>query len=457
MRILDFLRRILFQPATLGARATRAGVLSTGQLFIAQGLRLAGNLVMTRLLLPEAFGLMAIVGTLLAGLTLMSDLGINRSVVRSPEGEMPHYLRVAWVVQAIRGTALAGLVLAVAGLLAVLAPDIAPPGTVYADPRLPGLVALAALAMLMKGFESPNQFVAMRRMAAGRIAAVNLASQVAGLAAMIGLGLASPTVWALVAGMLAGGAVRLALTHLAFDGPRMAFAWDQRITTELWDFGKWLLGSSALTFVAGHADRLILGALLDTESLGFYTIALMWVQAGRQLIGKLTGSIGFSVFSEVRRSRPGATADIFRRFTRVIDGLCLAGFLAVLFGGPFLIHLLYPASYAPAAALMPLLGVLVLSSRFDTLGMLVLSEGNSQAMLSTSALRAAALCLALPLAFMQFGIAGALLATALSPLAAAPLLIARARPVLKGRVGIDLVWLAAIPALAALIYLAETP
>ncbi len=457
MRLPKRLQTLLARPTTLGARTIRAGGWSTAELLIAQALRLAGNLVMTRLLLPEAFGLMAMVSTLLAGLVLVSDLGIHRSVVQSPEGETPRFLRVCWVVQAVRGTVLAGLVLGAALLLWLLTPVLAAPDTVYADPRLPGLIALASVAMLMKGIESTNQFLAQRHMAMGRLTLVNITGQVAGLVGMVGLVLISPTVWALLCGSLLGGAVRLVLTHLVFAGPRMAFEWDRRIADELWHFGKWLMASSALTFVAGHADRLILGALLDTESFGFYNIALMWVQAASQLVGKLTNSVGFSVFSQVRRERPEQRAAIFYRFATVIDGLCLAGFVAMLFGGPLLIDLLYPEIYATSATFMPLLGLGILVGRFQSLNMLVLSEGHSRTMLATSALRAIAICISLPVCFALFGTGGALLATALSPLAAAPLLIIRAHPVLGRRVRMDVAWIVAILGLAALLYLIKGP
>ena len=47
-----------------------------------QLIRLGSNLVLTRLLLPESFGLVAAVNTLYFGLVMLSDLGVWQSVVR---------------------------------------------------------------------------------------------------------------------------------------------------------------------------------------------------------------------------------------------------------------------------------------------------------------------------------------------------------------------------------------
>jgi hypothetical protein len=62
-----------------------------------------GNLILTRLLFPEAFGLMALVQVFLSGLQMFSDIGIQTSVIRSKRGEDPAFLDTAWTVQVLRG------------------------------------------------------------------------------------------------------------------------------------------------------------------------------------------------------------------------------------------------------------------------------------------------------------------------------------------------------------------
>ncbi len=47
-----------------------------------QALRLASNLILTRILFPEAFGLMALVTVVTVGLSLFSDVGIGGMIRR---------------------------------------------------------------------------------------------------------------------------------------------------------------------------------------------------------------------------------------------------------------------------------------------------------------------------------------------------------------------------------------
>ena len=78
---------------------------------------------MTRLLLPEAFGVMALVSSLLSAYILLSDIGIVRSIIRDPEGEDPHFLQAAWTVQLLRAVLVAGAILAGGDETAVAAVD----------------------------------------------------------------------------------------------------------------------------------------------------------------------------------------------------------------------------------------------------------------------------------------------------------------------------------------------
>ena len=75
-------------------------------------MRLISNLILTRLLVPELFGLMALVNTFIQGLFLFSDVGIATSIIRSPRGDDPVFLNTwkhkhcvqVFVTNASRGT-----------------------------------------------------------------------------------------------------------------------------------------------------------------------------------------------------------------------------------------------------------------------------------------------------------------------------------------------------------------
>ncbi|MES2144556.1 MAG: oligosaccharide flippase family protein [Pseudomonadota bacterium] len=423
MSVWENLRAQLPQRGKLSGRAARASIWSMGELGLSYGLRLGSNLIMTRILLPEAFGLMAMVTTVHFALSLLSDLGIGQSIIRSPRGDDPHYLRVAWTIQVVRSTAIAAMVLVVAGLLWLLAPTLAMPGTVYADPNLPALIAVSSVVLVLSGLESTSQYIPQRQMRLKWVTILNIAGQVVALVAMVGIAQIDASVWSLLWGMIIGAVFRSVMTHVVFSSPSMAIAWDREIADDFWQFGKWIIASSMTTFFAAPADKIFLGAMLDKEHFGFYVIASIWVQSAVMVTSRITAQIGLPLFSDVSRERPHDLLRVYQRFTRLIGLMAMAAFVALFLGGAALLNLLYPDSYAQAASFIPFLALALLGEWFSPLAMLLLSQGNSRAEALSGFAKAFSIILALPVGFYLMGIEGALLAVAVAPLGGLPPLL----------------------------------
>jgi O-antigen/teichoic acid export membrane protein len=89
--------------ASLSRRVFRGSVITMLGFGGTQAVRLLGNLVLARLLFPEAFGVMALVTVLLVGLAMLSDLGISPAIQGNPRGDDPEFLNTAWTINLIRG------------------------------------------------------------------------------------------------------------------------------------------------------------------------------------------------------------------------------------------------------------------------------------------------------------------------------------------------------------------
>ena len=79
----------LSSSQSLRKRVLLAGALNIGSIVASQVIRLGGNLIITRLLLPEMFGLMAIATTVSVLLLLLSDVGLRQNIIQSPRGDEP--------------------------------------------------------------------------------------------------------------------------------------------------------------------------------------------------------------------------------------------------------------------------------------------------------------------------------------------------------------------------------
>lgn len=348
----------------LKKRALRGSVVTLlGQLG-GNGIRLASNLILTRLLLPEHFGVMALVNVTLTGLHMFSDIGIGPNVIQHPRGEERSFLHTAFSIQALRGFWLTLAGFAVAW----------PVARFYEIDELLWLIPLASLTAIIDGLTSTKIFRENRNLRLGRLTAIELASQLVAAIAMAITAWITRSVISLVIGGLVGGLCRTILSHLALPGFRDGFAWEEESKKAIVTFGRWIFLSTAITFVSMQVDRLVLGKLVDTELLGIYSIAAMIAAVPREVLAQLTQKVLYPVVAELKRGESGGPR-IRRVRTKILAILILPmGFLAG--EGDAIFDVLYDERYAAGGILMMIISVGAwLHVLESTYGVVVLAAG----------------------------------------------------------------------------------
>ncbi|MFT5731351.1 MAG: O-antigen/teichoic acid export membrane protein [Planctomycetota bacterium] len=322
--------------ASYGRRAGRsAGWIMTGYVGT-QVIRLASNLVLTRLLFEEAFGLMALMNVVLQGLYLLSDVGLGPSIIHSQRRDS-RFTNTAFSISVIRGVILFSLGWIFAAPLAEF----------YDEPQLRMFLPLIALTTLWSGAESINVFVLNRDLNVAPIQIVALLSQLAGAVAMITWAAIEPTVLALVGGVLVTSTFKLILTHVALPGEQSRFAWDKSAALEIVRYGRWIFLSTMLLFTAEQCDRAILGKLISLETLGVYSIGLMIAALPLAGLAPLSRMVLFPYFSRMR-SNAEEFGNLFRTARYPI--LILGGwaFTGLIAGSSTAVEMLYDDRYHAA-------------------------------------------------------------------------------------------------------------
>lgn len=378
-----------------------------------QLLRLLGNLIMTRLLVPEMFGIMSVAWILMSGLQLLSDMGIRQSIVQSKRGDDPVFLGTAWATQILRGGVLWLLGLGVAGSIrAAQALELIPPATVYANPVFPVVMSVLAAVAFIGGFESTRIALADRNLALARVARMDILAQIAGMTCMIAWALADRSIWALVAGGIVTALVRTLLSHL-LPGANDRWIWNPDAFREIVQFGKWIFLTSVLGFAVNSGDRLLLGGLVDARALGLYAIAFLIVDAAALVISKLLGAVSFPALSEVARERPTEFRTAYYRFRLPVDLVALFTAGALFAGGDAVVKVLFDDRYTAAGPIVGILSCSLFFTRFGVSEMCCLALGKPRILAGQILVRGVALFTLVPLAFHAFGFAAALWAIAL--------------------------------------------
>ena len=431
--------------APLRARMLRAAGWLVGGNVSSQALRLVSNLLLTRLLVPEAFGLVAAVNTLYFALVMFSDLGVWQSVVKSERGLEPRFLGTAWTVQLLRAVLLAAVVLLIAlGLQLGAGTGVFAAGTVYADPRLPPMVALFAICAVLQGMESMKLACAQRDLQVAYLARLELLSQLSATAVTLGLAWATQSVWSLLVGTLVASGMKTALSHGYLPGPSSRPCWDHASAAEIIGFGKWIFLSSIIGFLAAHGEKLILGGMLSTASFGIFSIASTLLMALLGVYSAVNGHILFSALSEAERTDAHQAARVTTRVQQLADVLLGAMAGGIFVAGHWVVYFFYDARYQQAGWMFQWLGLSLLAIRHQVVEQLMFAKGQAAWVTASNALRALSLVLLVPAGYAWGGERGAIAAVVASQFVSWPVAL-----LFKARHGLltwksEAVWLPAL-------------
>jgi len=372
-----------------------------------QLLRFFSNLVLARLLFPEAFGLGALVVTVNQGLIMLSDLGIEPAVIQHKRGGERAFLNTAFTIQATRGVIVWLCSVVLAWPLAEL----------YGDPRLMLMIPIGSTAVLLQGLTSPTLFTLHRELQVARLTALEFGAQALGIAVMLVWALLAPSVWVMVASLIVSTGFKTVGSHLMSIGHSVRFENEPEARREIFAFGRWILGSSALTFFGRQGDRLMLGVYLGVAPLGIYSIAAALSEAVGVLVMRITRRILFPVMSRVREEGTDSLREVFYRSRLGLDMAIMPGLGILALSGHYLIELLYDPRYAAAGWMLELLAIRVAMSCVALPSeMCLVALGHPRYSLYQNAARLVWVAGGIALGHHFFGLAGVLWAIALSEL-----------------------------------------
>ena len=372
---------------------------------LSQVIRLAGNLILTRLLIPEYFGIITLASVFYSGIQLFSDFGIAPGIIRSARGDDPEFLNTAWSIQVIRGFILWFISIIIA----------IPVSNFYNEPILALIIPIISLDAIFNGFQSTSIITLEKELKQGTVTLIELTIQIAGLLSIIIVAYLYRNVWALVAGGLVSSVLKMIWSHFLNPDMRNKFKLDKSAVKELLSFGKWIFISTAMMFLATQADRLLLGKLFSLTFFGVYGIAVMFAELPKQIINNISERVIFPVISKFAHLPRHELRNNIQKSRRLM--LLSLSLLVSIFAcfGDILIIMLYDQRYEQAAWILPILAVgiwpLILIATIDR-SLYAIGKPNYSAI--GNFIKVIYMFVCVPLSFRYFGELGAVLAVAIN-------------------------------------------
>ena len=242
-------------------RTASSGVVWAG---ISQGGRILAQIVtvsvLSRILPPADFGLIAIATVVTTFATLLRDMGTAAAVIQRKELKSDLVDTVFWF-NVLVGVSLAILVAAIA----------IPLSLAFEQPRLATILFVLTATFPFASVGAVHQALLEREMRFRTLARIEISSAVAALviaiaAALSGLGVYSLVLNTIAIALLTSGQLWLASKW------RPRLAWSRDEFHSLWGFSGNLFGFQVLNYFSRNADTLLIGRFLGAADVGMYNM-----------------------------------------------------------------------------------------------------------------------------------------------------------------------------------------
>lgn len=324
-----------------GARG--GGITTLGQL-VRIALQFGSLVVLSRLLDPASFGLVAMVTVFVSLGELLRDFGLANAALQAKTLESSQQTNLFWMNTGL-GAGFGLLMIAIAPLLA----------HVYGEPEVRAIALSLASVMVLNGMQAQIQVHLARRMQFLALTVTDLVAQAASIVIAIVIASTGGGYWALVWQTISNAVLILVLR--AFAG-RWSPGLPKRdgITRPLIKDAAHLGSAQLLNFAASNADTVVIGAIYGAGPLGFYNRAFQLLTAPvSKILAPLTRVSVPSIMSAQREGHDHHA--LLLRVQSVLGVPLVLVFAVVSSTAPVLIPLLLGDSWGESVVLFQLLSI----------------------------------------------------------------------------------------------------
>jgi O-antigen/teichoic acid export membrane protein len=380
--------------STHSAKEAVSGVLWSG---ISQGGRVltqtAALVVLSRLLPPADFGLLAMAGVVTTFVTLLRDMGTASAVIQRQVLEDGLLDTVFWF-NVILGITLGILVV----LLAI------PIAATFREPRLADVLVALAISFPLASSTAIHQALLERSLRFRVLARIEISSALGGLGIAVYAAFHGAGVYSLVLNAIA--TILLATLQLWWTSPwRPAFRWQSEQFRRLWEFSGNLASFQVLNYFARNADTMLIGRFLGAMDLAWYNMGYKLMLFPLTNLSSVVSRALFPVFSR-RQEDSASFGALYLKTTSAI-----ALFTAPLMAGvwvlrkPF-VEVFFGARWLPVADVLAWLAPIgMIQSMQTTVGLIYMGVGRTGTMMRWGAFASLSTLVALGVG-LQWGYLG---------------------------------------------------
>ena len=331
--MIEDLRRLGRSSGLVGKSVRGAGSLAAGT-FAEYGLRFLRNVILARFLVPESFGLIAMVLAATAVAEAFTEVGLRQSIIQNKKGGEKAFLEAAWVISVLRGLSLYLLAYFFAPLVAAF----------YHRQEMIGMLRVGFLAIALNGCMSTRVHVLEKQFIFKKWVILMQGSGAFAVLFTIIAGIYFRNAWTLVVGYVGESLLRSFLSFIICP-LRPSFRIKREFATEILRFSRGMFGLPILMMLFSQTDIFVIGRVLSLAQLGMYSLAKGLAEIPNAVAAKMVYPVILPAFSVMQddKDKLRTTLITVNKLTAILAIplcafmiVCAEDILAVAFGGAYI-------------------------------------------------------------------------------------------------------------------------
>lgn len=330
------------------------------------GVQVASVILLSRILAPEDFGIVAMVAPVLAFIMMLQDMGLNHATVQRAKITHDEVNFLFWVNIAI-SLVLTCVLLGTAPLIALF----------YGEPRVGPFVAALSINVVLTAGSSQHMALLSRKMEFGRIAIIESVAALSLLSVSIVFAFIYKSYWGLWTGWVGSVLATLILSWF-FSGWRPTRPRNAENGWSMINFGAGITGFNFANYFARNLDNILIGRYYGGFELGLYDRAYKLLLFPLTQITNPLGRVMVPALSRLADA-PDRYRNAFLRVLRLLLLGIMPGVAWATATSDSLILLLLGSKWAESAVIFSSLGFAGMVQILNNpSGWLFISQGRSR-------------------------------------------------------------------------------
>jgi O-antigen/teichoic acid export membrane protein len=354
---------------SLSGHALRGGITIGSAQLVRIGVQLLSVVVLSRLLSPQDFGLVACVTPVIAFVSMFQDLGYGQAIVQRREIDQAQVSSVFWTT-------------AVLGLICTAAAVIASPGVAwfFHDRRLVQLTIGASVSLMLGSLTAVPSGLLNRRLQFRGLAFSDALAALFGLMCAIVAALLGAGYWSLILSTVATSLATV-VGYWTFARWRPSRPTSRTVDRGIGSFGANLTGFTFVSYFARNLDNVLIGRKLGTIELGFYDRAFKLLSFPIQNINGPLYSVMTPLLSRVQDDAERFRA-MFLRSAGQLTLFLVPAMAALVAVSREAVVLVFGPRWEPVAPIFFFLGIVgMVQPLTNATGWILIARGRTDVML----------------------------------------------------------------------------